>query len=113
MREAVFSIVSLSLLMKSSIRPILIATSTSLLLITLCSGATGSADELMAKGKVFEKKFQATEALPLYLEAEKLEPKNPDVLVHIARIYRFEMSDASAKQEKLRLGYLALDYSNR
>jgi tetratricopeptide (TPR) repeat protein len=98
--------------MKSLIHPILIATSTSLLLVNICSGVE-SADELVAKGKVFEKKFQAKEALPLYLEAEKLEPKNPDVLLRIARLYRFEMSDAGAKQEKLRLGYIALDYSTR
>ncbi|MFL6514466.1 MAG: tetratricopeptide repeat protein [Chthoniobacterales bacterium] len=98
--------------MKFAIRPILLAASTTLLAIGICSAAE-SADDLLTKGKVFEKKFDAKQALPLYLEAEKLEPKNPDVLVHIARIYRFEMSDASAKQEKLRLGHLALDYSNR
>src|SRR5207248_8034614 len=65
------------------------------------------------KGKVFEKKFQATEALPCYLAAEKLEPKNPQILVRIARQYRYLMTDASAKEEKLRFGRLALDYSTR
>src|SRR4051812_1228379 len=112
MREGVFSILSLTLLMKSLIHSFLITASTSLLLVNICSGAE-SADELLAKGKVFEKKFDAKEALPLYLQAEKLEPKNPDILLHIARVYRFEMSDADAKQEKLRLGYIALDYSTR
>src|SRR5436853_1489244 len=98
--------------MKSLVPSIRIGSSPRLLVVDFCSGAE-SADELMAKGKVFEKKFQAKEALPLYLEAEKLDPKNPDVLLRIARLYRFEMSDADAKQEKLRLGHLALDYSNR
>src|SRR5207253_3151982 len=62
---------------------------------------------------IFERKFQANEALPYYLNAEKLEPKNPQILVRIARQYRYLMTDASAKQEKLRLGYIALDYSTR
>lgn len=75
--------------------------------------AAESADDLVAKGKVFEQKFDAEEALPLYLAAEKLEPKNPELLVRIARQYRWLMTDAPAKEEKLRLGYLALDYSAR
>src|SRR5690348_120946 len=72
-----------------------------------------SADELMEKGKPFEKKFQAAEALPFYLAAEKLDPKNPEILVHIARQYRYLMTDAEAKEEKLRLGHIALEYSWR
>jgi tetratricopeptide (TPR) repeat protein len=72
-----------------------------------------SADDLIARGKVFEKKFQAKDALPLYLAAEKEEPKDPDLLVHIARTYRYLMTDASDKREKLRLGHIALDYSMR
>lgn len=72
-----------------------------------------SVDELLEKGRVFDRKFQANEALKFYLAAEKLEPKNPAVLVPIARQYRHLMTDASAKEEKLRLGYVALDYSAR
>ena len=75
--------------------------------------AAESAGDLIDKGKVFERKFKANEALPLYLSAEKLEPKNPDLLVRIARQYRYLMTDASDTQEKLRLGHLALDYSVR
>jgi tetratricopeptide (TPR) repeat protein len=75
--------------------------------------AAESADRLIDKGKVFERKFQANEALPLYLSAEKIEPKNPDLLVRIARQYRYLMTDASETQEKMRLGHLALDYSTR
>jgi tetratricopeptide (TPR) repeat protein len=81
-------------------------------LVNAASGAE-SADDWMEKGKIFEKKFQATEALPCYLAAEKLEPKNPQILVRIARQYRYLMTDASAKEEKLRLGRVALDYSTR
>ena len=36
--------------------------------------------DLLKKGKGFEKEFQAEDALPLYLAAEKLEPKNPELL---------------------------------
>ena len=75
--------------------------------------AAESADDLIDKGKVFEKKFQASDALPLFLSAEKLEPKNPELMVRIARQYRYLMTDASDTQEKLRLGHLALDYSMR
>jgi tetratricopeptide (TPR) repeat protein len=72
-----------------------------------------SADELVEKGKVFERKFQTNDALPLYLAAEKLEPNNSHILVRIARQYRYLMTDASSKQDKLRLGHIALDYSVR
>jgi tetratricopeptide (TPR) repeat protein len=72
-----------------------------------------SADDLVQEAKFFEKKFQAKDALPLYLAAEKLEPQNCHVLVRIARQYRYLMTDASAKDEKLRFGHLALDYSQR
>jgi len=75
--------------------------------------AAESADELVEKGKVFERKFQAKEALPYYLAAEKLDPQNCNILVRIARQYRYMMTDAAAKEEKLRLGHLALDYSVR
>lgn len=83
-----------------------------LLSIEVACGAE-SADALIDKGKALERKFQAKEALPLYLAAEKIEPKNPELLVRIARQYRYLMTDASDTQEKLRLGHLALDYSER
>jgi tetratricopeptide (TPR) repeat protein len=72
-----------------------------------------SFDDLLKQGKAFEKEFQATDALPLYLAAEKLAPKNPELLVRIARQYRYLMTDASDTPEKLRLGRMALEYSTR
>jgi tetratricopeptide (TPR) repeat protein len=84
-----------------------------MLLLVETGSAAESADDLIDKGKVFDRKFQANEALPLYLSAEKLEPKNPDLLVRIARQYRYLMTDASETKEKVRLGHLALDYSER
>jgi tetratricopeptide (TPR) repeat protein len=90
----------------------LLAIVSALLLVQIASAAE-SAEDLIDKGKVFERKFKANEALPLYLSAEKIEPKNPELLVRIARQYRYLMTDASDTQEKLRLGHLALDYSER
>jgi tetratricopeptide (TPR) repeat protein len=90
----------------------LLAVVSALLLVQIASAAE-SAEDLIDQGKVFERKFKANEALPLYLSAEKIEPKNPELLVRIARQYRYLMTDASDTQEKLRLGHLALDYSER
>lgn len=84
----------------------------SLMLANASAGAV-SANDLVEKGKVFEQKFQANEALPLYLAADKLDPNNPHVLVRIARQYRYLMTDAPVTAEKLRLGHIALDYSTR
>ncbi len=91
----------------------LIAVATAALLLVDAGSAAESVDALVEKGKAFERKFQTNDALPLYLSAEKVEPKNPQLLVRIARQYRYLMTDASGNQEKLRLGYIALDYSTR
>ena len=101
--------------MKFRFTPLAIAATAAafFLLLNTVSGATGSAAELVEKGKAFERKFQDRDALPLYLVAEKLEPKDSGILVRIARQYRYLMTDASAKQDKLRFGYIALDYSRR
>ena len=50
------------------------------LLLVNVGYAAESADDLIEKGKVYDRKFQANDALPLYLSAEKLEPKNHAVL---------------------------------
>lgn len=100
--------------MKSTARRLrFLVTSALLLLATASNYAAESADQLVEKAKPFEDKFQAKQALPLYLAAEKLDPQNCRVLVRIARQYRYLMTDASANDEKLRLGRLALDYSQR
>lgn len=81
--------------------------------LTTSIAAAQSAEELIEKAKSCEKRFDTKHALQLYLEAEKLDPKNCQVLVRIARQYRYMMIDVSANDEKLRLGHLALDYSER
>lgn len=113
MRSADLNIVSLCDDLMKSLMYCLFALATTALLMVGVGSAAESGDPLVEKGKAFERKFQANDALPLYLSAEKGDPKNPQLLVRIARQYRYLMTDASGNQEKLRLGYLALDYSTR
>jgi tetratricopeptide (TPR) repeat protein len=94
-------------------RAINVLAATLLLFVAGAISLAQSVDELIAKGRVFDKKFQPNEALEPYLAAEKLEPQNPRILVLIARQYRYLMTDASRIEEKLRLGHIAEDYSTR
>jgi tetratricopeptide (TPR) repeat protein len=68
-------------------------------------------EQLLQYGDLHDQKFEATEALKCYLEALKSDPKNASILVRIARQYRHQMTDAGTKEEKLRLGHLALQCS--
>ncbi len=77
------------------------------------SGEAQSVEERMQKGDVLDKQLRAAEALEHYLPAEKEEPKNAELLTRIARQYRHLMADASSRSEKLRLGKIALNYSER
>jgi len=72
-----------------------------------------TAEELIKKGAEFDDRFDAKDALQYYDQAEKLDPKNAEVLLRIARQYRYMLADASSKAEKLRLGHIALGYSER
>jgi tetratricopeptide (TPR) repeat protein len=76
-------------------------------------GGGEDTEALMAKGDQFDKQLQAKEALEDYLPANKLEPNNVDLLVRIARQYRHLMSDTTSKKEKLRLGYISLEFASR
>ncbi len=76
-------------------------------------GSGQNVSELIAKGDQFDKQLQAKEALENYLPANKLEPDNVDLLVRIARQYRHLMADTSSNKEKLRLGYISLEFANR
>ena len=78
--------------------------------LTCQSGFAQTAAELIAKGDAGDRTFNAAEALKSYLPAEKLEPKNVQLLVSIARQYRHLMAKAPITKEKLRLGGLALNY---
>jgi tetratricopeptide (TPR) repeat protein len=90
--------------------------------VTACSFGAGllraafaaeSPYDLIARGDAFDRKLQATEALQYYLPAEQLQPANVHVLVCIARQYRYLLADATTPEEKVRLGRIALGYSQR
>ena len=84
-----------------------------LLFLFSASMQAGPADDLIAKGDAYYDQLNAKEALKYYLAAEKLDPENVRLLVHISREYRHLMSDASKPEEKLRLGNIAVDYAKR
>ena len=84
-------------------------------LLALASGAlrADSTADLIAQGDNFDLRLRAAEALQFYLPAEKVQPSNGILLARIARQYRYLMADATLPDEKLRLGRIALDYSER
>lgn len=84
-----------------------------MLLLTCVVGRAQSTSELIAKGDALDLKFKAEAALQYYLPAAKLEPQNAQILVRIARQYRYLMSDAATDVDKLRLGNIALGYGQR
>jgi tetratricopeptide (TPR) repeat protein len=83
------------------------------LLLPGAAFGAGPADELIDKGDAFYARLQAAEALKCYLPAEKLDPNNVRLLVHISREYRHLMSDATKPEEKRRFGGIAVDYAKR
>jgi tetratricopeptide (TPR) repeat protein len=68
---------------------------------------------LIEQGDAHERKLETREALTCYLEVEKAEPDNPELLVKIARQYRHLLADASRDSDKVKLGNTALQYSKR
>ena len=69
--------------------------------------------ELVEKGDFYDKKFQNDKALDFYLPAEKLNPKDTDLLVKISRQYALRMSDLAKDSEKIASGKKALEYAER
>lgn len=99
--------------MRSPYYLITISATAALMLSAKPARATGPADDLIKKGDAFYARLLPAEALKFYLPAETLEPNNADLLVRISRQYRHLMSDAPKRDEKLRLGAIAVDYSRR
>ncbi len=83
------------------------------LFLTCAAGRAQSTSELIADGDAYDLKFQPGEALKFYLPAEKLEPDNVELLLHIARQYRHLMQDVTGQEEKIRLGRISKDYAER
>lgn len=82
-------------------------------LATATATPSQSVDDLIRKGDAFAAKMQAADALRYYLPAEKQQPQNVRLLVSIARQYRYLMADAGTKEEKLKLGMMALGFGQR
>jgi len=89
------------------------ATFTAILSFSAFAADSPPVDELVKKGATFDEHYEAKDALKFYDAAEKLDPNNADVLVRIARQYRYLLADAPSKEEKLRLGHVSLSYAER
>ncbi len=83
------------------------------LLLTSTTLRAQSASELVQTGDFYYARLEAAEALKFYLPAERLEPNNVRLLVHISREYRHLMSDTAKTADKLKLGGIAVDYAKR
>jgi len=67
----------------------------------------------LAAGDALEVKIQTQAALDVYLQLEKGGRQDAELLYRIAREYAELMPDAKTKEEKKRLGEIALDYAKR
>jgi tetratricopeptide (TPR) repeat protein len=67
----------------------------------------------MKQGDVHDEKLEPKEALGFYLEAEKIEPENVQLLLSIARQYRHWAADAGTLAEKMKLSQTGKDYAKR
>jgi endonuclease YncB( thermonuclease family) len=84
-----------------------------LLCNSLCFAANNGAAELIKKGDRFDAELKTSEAMALYLEAEKLDPNNLDLLCRLAKTHDEAMVDTPSKAEQRRLGEVALEYAKR
>lgn len=86
-------------------------------LILLSTIAHAFAEEdcasLMKRGDQLDAQLKTKEALAVYLEAEKLEPNNAELLHRIAKQYGESQNDVSSKDERRKIGMVALGYAKR
>lgn len=68
---------------------------------------------LLARGDQLDAQLKTKDALAVYLEAEKLQPNNADLLHRIAKQYGESQNDTRDKAERRRIGNIALDYAKR
>ncbi|MDB6077285.1 MAG: hypothetical protein JWO82_1032, partial [Akkermansiaceae bacterium] len=71
------------------------------------------ADDLIAKGAAFEQSGKSREAMAAYQDANKLKPKDPAILVKIAKQYGDLMTETRDNAERKKLGLQSLDYSKQ
>lgn len=68
---------------------------------------------LVKRGDELDAQLKTKEALAVYLEAEKLQPNDAELLHRIAKQYGESQNDVPSKDEKRSIGMKALDYSKR
>ncbi len=68
---------------------------------------------LIKQGDTFDAAMKTKEALKVYLEAEKLAPKNAELLHRIAKQYGESMNDVTTDKEKKELATKALEAAQR
>ena len=79
----------------------------------VASGAEPRLADLLKKGDALDAQLKTAEALSVFLEAEKADPKNAEILRRIAKQYGESMVDARSKDEKRRIALTALEYGLR
>jgi tetratricopeptide (TPR) repeat protein len=82
-------------------------------LLTAVLQAQSSVAMLMTKGDAMDRKLATREALDHYLEAEKLDPRNADLLHRIAKQYAELMPETTSPAAKREAGEKALAYAKR
>jgi tetratricopeptide (TPR) repeat protein len=68
---------------------------------------------LMKRGDQLDAQLKTKDALAMYLEAEKLQPDNAELLHRIAKQYGESQNDVPTKDEKIKIGMIALEFSKR
>lgn len=84
-----------------------------LLGLTVATALAADSAALIKKGDELDKQFKTPEALAVFLEADKAQPNNAEVLYRIAREYGLSMNDVSSKSEKVTFGKKALEAAKR
>jgi tetratricopeptide (TPR) repeat protein len=82
-------------------------------LLAASLAAQSPASALIAKGDALDRKLATREALAIYLDAEKLDPRNADLLRRIAKQYAELMPETTSPAAKREAGEKALAYAKR
>lgn len=72
-----------------------------------------AASTFIKQGDALDAQMETAKALDAYLQAEKLDPKNPELLIKIATQYGESMVDLPSVADQKSAGLKALDYSKR
>ena len=84
-----------------------------LTLLIAASAQAESAARLTAEGDALDAQLKTADALTVYLQAEKLDPRNPALLIKIAKQYGESVPKISNATDTLQAGENALAYAQR